>query len=192
MFTQAVNILCRGGVVAFPTETYYGLAVDPFNPDAVLKLFNLKGRSIKKPILVLIDRLDQLTILTDTIPNPYLSLIKKHWPGPLTLVFSAKELIDPLITGGTGTVGVRISPHPVTQKLCKEWKKPITATSANLSGMKPAITANEVISYFGDGVDFVIDGGGTPAGLCSTIIGCEGEELRLFRKGQIDFSEING
>lgn len=190
VFMQAVKALSGGGIVAFPTETYYGLAVDPFNSDAVLKLFKLKGRSINKPILVLIETVEQLSTLTDTIPVPYLPLIKDHWPGPLTLIFSAGKLIDPLLTGGTGTIGVRISPHPLAQKLCKAWKKPITATSANLSGLLPAITSKEVIGYFGDRVDCIIDGGSTPAGLCSTIVGCEGDELKLFRKGQVDIPMI--
>lgn len=190
ILVQAVTILGQGGVVAFPTETYYGLAVDPFNKEALDKLFSLKERSKKKPILVLIRKVEQLSLITDNIPELYYPLIKKYWPGPLTLIFKAGKMVNSLLTGDSGTVGVRISPHPVALQLCKAWDNPITATSANISGMHPAKNPREVIDYFGKDVDFVIDGGTTPAEACSTIISCKENDLLLVRQGLIDFQMI--
>lgn len=183
---QAVSVLVKGGIVAFPTETYYGLAVNPFNTEALLKLFSIKKRSKNKAILLLIADTEQLNKLTDYIPQPYYPLIEKYWPGPLTLIFKANESVNDFITGGNGTIGVRISPHPLAQKLCLAWKNPITATSANLSGMPPAETSEEVYKYFGDSIDYILDGGSTPAGLCSTIIGIKNDKLKLIRKGQVE------
>lgn len=187
---QAVTVLRQGGVVAFPTETFYGLAVDPFNKDALKKLFSIKKRSLKKPILVLVHNIEQLAILTDHIPEIYSPLIKKYWPGPLTLIFDAGLSVNPLLTGDSGTIGVRISPHPVALQLCKAWGNPVTATSANVSGKHPARNPKEVVDTFGKKIDFIIDGGVTPAQSCSTIVSSKDEDLILIRKGLIDFQRI--
>ncbi|MEE4240703.1 MAG: L-threonylcarbamoyladenylate synthase, partial [Desulfopila sp.] len=124
------------------------------------------------------------------IPVIYEPLLKKFWPGPLTLLFPWKDTVSNLLTGGTGTVGFRISPDPFAQMLLDKWKRPITATSANLSGDRPAETAHEVKKIFGSHLDYIIDGGDSPAGLCSTIVGYEGEKLVLIRQGKISFEEI--
>ncbi len=190
IYLKAVSILRNGGVVAFPTETYYGLAVDPENDKALEKLFEIKKRDSAKPILVLISEMAQLSRLTIRIPGHYEPLIQKFWPGPLTLVFSALEKVSPLLTGDTGTVGVRISSHPIARKFCRKWGKPLTATSANISGTSPAKSAEEVRICLGDKIDFIIDGGQAPAGHCSTIIGMQDNEIKLIRAGKIDFSTI--
>ncbi len=188
--SQAVSVLSQGGVVAFPTETYYGLAVDPFNQSALLKLYKVKGRPKNKAILLLIEKIEQLNELTLSIPDIYLPLINKYWPGPLTLIFPAAKNIDPLLTGGSGTIGIRISSHNVAQDICKAWRNPITATSANISGNLPAKTSKEVYEIFGDSIDLILDAGETSAGLCSTIVACKDNKLNLIRTGQIDFSEL--
>lgn len=185
----AVKILRKGGVVAFPTETYYGLAVDPDCVSAVAHLFVLKKRQEHKPLLLLIDKIEQLETLVKEVPPPYWQLMKKYWPGPLTLVFPAKRTVNRQITGNTGTVGIRISPHPVAEGLVRRLGKPITATSANISGFLPARSAQEVFKMLGDRVDYIIDGGQTGAGLCSTILGVQSGQITLLRPGQVDWPE---
>ncbi|MCP4338885.1 MAG: threonylcarbamoyl-AMP synthase [Desulfobulbaceae bacterium] len=185
----AVTHLRQGGIVAFPTETYYGLAVDPECASAVTKLFEVKKRQEHKPLLLLIEKLEWLDSVAQKVPAVYWPLIKKHWPGPLTLIFQAKTTISQKITGNTGTVGVRISPHPVAQELVRRMGKPITATSANISGLAPARTSLEVAEMLGDSVDYIVDGGQTDAGLCSTIVDVKNGKLTLLRRGQIDLSD---
>jgi L-threonylcarbamoyladenylate synthase len=185
---KAVAVLQRGGLVAFPTETYYGLAVDPECEAAVSKLFQVKRRQAHKPLLLLIDRSEQLTDLVSMVPEKYLDLMNTYWPGPLTLVFPARENLSRMLTGDTGTIGIRISPHPLARELIRTLGKPVTATSANLSGGTPAKTADEVLEMFQEKVDYILDGGATPAGLCSTVVGLEHGNLIILREGQLDAS----
>jgi L-threonylcarbamoyladenylate synthase len=186
---KAVQIIRQGGVVAFPTETYYGLGVDPFNPQALTKLFAIKKRSSAKPVLTLITSQEQLSLLTLEIPSLFLPLFSL-WPAPLTLVFKALPSLPSRLTGGTGTVAVRISPHPLAMALVRAYRQPLTATSANISGKPPAVTADEVRMYFGDTVDFVIEGGKTPGGKPSTVVGIDNDALTVIREGVISLSEI--
>lgn len=182
----AVEYLQQGQIVAFPTETYYGLAVDPQNKSAVTDLFNLKKRSVNKPLLLLVQDRLQLLALISAIPPELEPLMEKYWPGPLTLIFPAHPSVNNIITAGTGTVGIRISPHEVADKLVRTFGGAITATSANISGMIPAKTAQEVVDMFGDDIDYVVDGGDTTAGLCSTIIGVQKSQIQVIRTGAID------
>ena len=189
----AVSSLRRGGIVAFPTETYYGLAVDPDCALAVEKLFALKKRAADKPLLLLIEKIEQLDSVVQNVPRLYWPLIEKYWPGPLTLIFPALASLSRRITGNTATVGIRISPHPIAQELVKRMGKPITATSANISGFPPARSAPEITKMFGESIDYIIDGGATEAQLCSTILGLRQGRLSIIRHGQIDLSkEIGG
>ncbi len=190
VYFQAVSILTGGGVVAFPTETYYGLAVDPFNEEALQKLFHVKQREPNKPILVLIHEASQLNSLVRYIPEHYKPLMEKFWPGPLTLIFPAHTSLSSLITCGLGTIGVRISSHHIAQTFCEIWDNPLTATSANISGSPPLGSAVAVKKDLGNVVDFVIDGGKSPGGDCSTIVGLQGDKLCLIRPGLIAFSDI--
>jgi L-threonylcarbamoyladenylate synthase len=190
MYSEAKLVLKEGGVVAFPTETYYGLAVDPKNENALEKLFDIKKRDRAKSILLLIYSRSQLSSLATTIPDQYLPLMERFWPGALTLIFEAQNHLSPLITGGTGGVGVRISSSSVARELCKIWNQPLTATSANISGHPPVEKASDIQSIFGNNVDFVIDGGRSPAGECSTIIGLDQSGLRAIRQGKIPLDVI--
>lgn len=187
---QAVEVLKAGGIVAFPTETYYGLAVDPFNATALEYLFRLKRRDSNKPVLTLVQDTDQLTFLVSDIPPVYPLLMRAFWPGPLTLIFDGLSNLPSLLTCDAGTVGVRISSSVVAQELVKAFGRPITATSANISGQDPAINAMQVESQFGRDIDCVIDGGKTPGGNGSTIVGCKNNELVLIRNGVISYERI--
>lgn len=187
---RACEILRAGGVVAYPTETYYGLAVDPFNPAALARLFTLKGRSPDKPVLLIIDNSSQLSGLVSEIPPVFTIPMQQFWPGPLTLVFPGAVSLPEMLTGYRGTIGVRVSSHPVARELVRAFGLPVTATSANLSGYPPAITAGGVREQLGGKVDAVIDGGETPGGLGSTLLDCCEGKLRLLRDGAISFSRI--
>ena len=186
---EAVRLLNQGGLVAFPTETYYGLGVDPFNPEALQRLFQVKQRTPDKPILVLLGDQSQLSLFAASIPAHFDRLSRAFWPGPLTLVYPALLHLSPLLTGGTGTIGIRQTPHPVARRLLDECRRPITATSANFSGSLPATTAGEVEEIFGSAVDLVLDGGPTPGGPGSTLVG-ENTDIFCIREGKIPFAEI--
>ncbi len=180
-----MQVLRRGGVVAFPTETYYGLAVDPGNEAALQRLFQIKNRPAGKPLLLLIHDISLLDGLVTAVPDIYRPLIEKYWPGPLTLIFPAQPHLSAWLTGGTATVGVRISPRPEARALGRIFGEAVTATSANLSDQPSARSAPEVAVAFGSAVDFILDGGKTPGGRCSTVIGLRDGRLCLLRPGAI-------
>ncbi len=183
---EAAKCLRQGGLIAFPTETYYGLGVDPFNPAALQRLFSIKGRPAAKPVLVLVENQTQVPLLAAQVPAALQKLMNRFWPGPLTVVCPAKFDLPELLTGGTGTVGIRHSPEPTAARLLAVFGGPITATSANCSGQPAAVTAAEVKAIFVNQIDLIIDGGRTPGGLSSTLIGCDEQgRLRCLREGKI-------
>ncbi|MDH3330161.1 MAG: L-threonylcarbamoyladenylate synthase [Desulfobulbaceae bacterium] len=187
---RAAEVIRKGGVVAFPTETYYGLAVDPLNGKALQKLFKIKDRPALKPVLLLIADRSQLGRVTTSVPELAARLMDRFWPGPLTLVLPARPELSSLVTGNTGTVGVRLSPHPVAAALLKACGIPLTATSANRSGEAPAVTAEDVRAIFGSQIDFVLDGGKTPGKLGSTLVGFKEKNVQCIREGCIPFQDI--
>jgi L-threonylcarbamoyladenylate synthase len=186
----SVDVLRAGGIVAFPTETYYGLAVDPFNREALSSLFAAKKRAASKPILTLINSREQLSLLARHVSSKFTLLMDQFWPGPLTLIFDAQENLPSLLTGDTGTIGIRQSSHPVANMLVAAFAGPITATSANISGQAPAITAQEIERYFGANINMVLDGGKTPGGMGSTIIGIKEDKLQLIRDGVVPYGKV--
>lgn len=187
---HACAVLRAGGVVAFPTETYYGLAVDPFNQAALSRLFALKGRSFDKPFPLIVDNPSQLSLLAAEIPAAFDMLMARFWPGPLTLVFPGAGSLPEMLSGERGTIGVRVSSHPVARRLVRGFGRPITATSANLSGHQPAVAADGVRDQLGSAVDVVLDGGETPGGQGSTILGWQEGRICLLRAGVIPFAGI--
>jgi L-threonylcarbamoyladenylate synthase len=187
---KACVALRAGGVVAFPTETYYGLAVDPFNQEALSRLFALKGRAGDKPVLLIVDNPSQLSTLVAEIPPPFPLLMERFWPGPLTLVFPGAPSLPGMLTGHRGTIGVRVSSHPVARQLVRAFGRPLTATSANFSGQPAAVAASGVLEQLGPEVDAVLDGGETPGGQGSTLLGYQEGKVCLLRAGVIPFAEI--
>jgi len=155
----------------------------------VTRLFALKNRSADRPLLLLIEKEEQLGSIVESVPPVYLTLMKRYWPGPLTLIFPAGYSLSHQITGNSGTVGIRISPHPIARELVRRMGKPITATSANISGLPPAQSALEVVKMFGKSLDYIVDGGQTAGGLCSTVLGLQQGKPTIIRPGQIDLSE---
>jgi len=183
-------VIGDGGIAAIPTETSYGLAVDPFNPAALQRLFEVKQRPVSKPLLVLIDKLSVLPRLSAIIPDVYIPLIQHYWPGPLTLIFPALNTLPELLTAGTGTVGVRMSSNRVATEICRCAGGTITATSANISGQRSARSAAEIVHYFNDRVDIIVDGGKLRKSPGSSIIGCNQGNIISIREGTIPLSSI--
>ena len=173
-------------MIAFPTETFYALGVHPFDAAAIARLYELKGRSpTRSPILVLVRDRDDLARLVADITPAAESLMAACWPGPLTLVFRASGSVPPLLTAGSGTVGVRLSASSHVRQLLGAVKGPLTGTSANKTGQAPATTAEAVEQVLGGGVDLIIDGGPTPGGLPSTVLDTTVTPLRIVRQGRV-------
>ena len=159
VFANARTVLLAGGVIAFPTDTFYGLGVDPFNREAVNKVFELKGREKNKPLILLISSRVQLETMVKEITPAHSALIQKFWPGPLTLLFKPGSVIPENVSAGSNRIGIRQPGNTMTRNLISALGKPITAPSANLSGESPPITAKQVQQSFGSRVDLIIDGG---------------------------------
>jgi len=186
---EIVSYLKEDKVGAIPTETFYGLAANPFSEKAVKKIFYLKKRPPNKPILLLIGNLEQLSLIVKDVPPLAEKLISKFWPGPLTIIFRAKESIPPLLTANTGTIGVRLSSSPVVRKICEAFEAPITGTSANISEGAPLRSAEEILNEIPE-VDFVLDGGKLQAKAPSTVVSVIDNKLSLLREGIIPFEKV--
>lgn len=187
----AADIVRGGGVIAFPTETFYGMGACPFDARAVQRIFDLKGRSFRSaPILVLIRSRADLAALVAEITPAAERLMEACWPGPLTLVFHAAAAVPSVLTAGTGTIGVRLPAHPDVQRLLEAVGGPLTGTSANRSGRSPATTAEDVDRAFGGGVDAILNGGPTPGGLPSTVVDTTVDPPRLLREGRVSTASL--
>ncbi|MFA9403467.1 MAG: L-threonylcarbamoyladenylate synthase [Anaerolineales bacterium] len=185
---QAIEVLAQGDLVAFPTDTVYGLGADAFNDQAVRKLYLAKGRSQEKAIPVLVANLEQFVDIVDRTTFQAMRLVEKFWPGPLTIVLrQASDLADAI--SAYGTVGVRIPDHPVAQELIHA-AGPLAVTSANRSGDTEACTAEEIETNMGAQVDLIVDGGRTPGGQPSTVVDCTQDPPRILRVGPISEEEI--
>jgi L-threonylcarbamoyladenylate synthase len=165
----AAAVLRAGGLAAFPTETFYGLGAATHCQDALARIFRAKGRPEAKPLLVLVSSVAMAERVAE-VPPEARELMARYWPGALTLVLRARRGVSAVITGGTGTIGVRHSPHRVPSVLVERLGEPITAPSANRSGEPPLTTAGEVLGVFEGEIDVVLDGGPTPGGLPSTVL----------------------
>ncbi|MFN3921029.1 MAG: L-threonylcarbamoyladenylate synthase [Caldimicrobium sp.] len=183
------QILSSDKVGAIPTETFYALACNPFSEKALEKLFSLKGREFNKPILVLLGHLNDLSLVVARVPSLALKLIKAFWPGPLTLVLPAKKGLPKLLTANLDTIGVRLSSCEITRKVAQAFGKPITGTSANVSGEPPCKTVSEISKKFPE-IDFILDGGPVKSEKPSTVIEILDKEIKLIREGVISFEEI--
>ncbi|MEW6220358.1 MAG: L-threonylcarbamoyladenylate synthase [Thermodesulfobacteriota bacterium] len=192
VLAAAARILAAGGLVAYPTETYYGLAADPWQPAALERLFTLKARPAAKPILTIIAEAEQIALLASAVPEPFRPLMAAFWPGPLTLLFPVRPELPAALTAGTGTVGIRLSSHPLARSLAAACGGPITATSANRTGQPAAASAAEVRAAFPDGLDLVLDGGPTPGGAGSTVVGLAAGRLQVVRPGVIPAAAVLG
>lgn len=180
---QVKQTVARGGIVALPTETYYGLGVNPFDPQAVDRLLRIKGRTDGKPILVLIGHREQLSMLVREVSPVATLLMDRFWPGPLTILFAAAPSLPSNLTAGTGVIGVRLSScRPLAELLTATG--PLTGTSANRAGDFPAQEANRVQECLGQDVALIVDAGPTPGGPPSTVVDAR-ETVRVIREGAV-------
>ncbi|MGH7233346.1 MAG: L-threonylcarbamoyladenylate synthase [Nitrospiraceae bacterium] len=180
-FDEAAQVISRGGVLAIPTETFYGLGVSVRDEPAIRRVIAIKGRPDGKPILILIaDRTQLAGLITNPTPAAE-ALMNQCWPGPLTLIMGASSSLSPLLTGGTGTIGVRQPSQPALLRLLRH-VGPLTGTSANRSGAAPARYAQEVQAMFGSEVDLIFDGGPAAGGEPSTVVHTVGG-IRIVRQG---------
>ena len=189
-FSAAVATLRRGDVIAFPTETLYGLGADALNAAAVDKVFQLKGRDFANPIPVLVADRDMLGALVAEVPPLAERLITNFWPGPLTLVLSARKDVPEPLLNSSGGVGVRISNQSIATELTKALRHPITATSANPSGQASARTVAQARKYFEGKIDVFVDGGELTSRNGSTVAEVVGDSIRMIRQGEISRAEL--
>ena len=186
----AVSIVKRGGVIAYPTETYYGLGADIRNEQALEKLYAIKGRSFDKPISIIIGTHEDLPRFAETVTPAAEILVKQFWPGGVTLLFDASPVIPGRLTAGTGKIGIRLSSDPVATILARNLSGAITATSANRSGAGECASAREVLESLGDTVDAMLDWGRTPGGAGSTIVDTTTDPPVIIREGVVPSAEI--
>jgi len=188
----AASVLDRGGVVAFPTETVYGLAADPASLAAVAKVFDVKGRAVGEALPLIAVDVDAARSVAAVWSSVAAHLAATFWPGPLTILVPVDESqVTPRVTAGRPTIGVRVSSHPVARALAAVSPSGlITATSANVSGTPTLATADAVTAALGRRVDLVVDGGASPGGLASTIVDLSEGAPRLVREGPIAFARV--
>lgn len=182
---HAVAILKSGGLVAFPTETVYGLGADASNPGAVAKIFAVKGRPASHPVIVHLADAVQLANWAREVPESARRLARKFWPGPLTVILKRAPRVSDLVTGGQDTVALRVPSHPVALKLLARFGGGVAAPSANRHGRVSATTAEHVRHEFGSTIECVLDGGEADVGIESTIVDLSGAQAVLVRPGWI-------
>jgi L-threonylcarbamoyladenylate synthase len=185
VISEAVRVLKDGGLVAYPTESFYALGVPATDEEAVMRLFELKKRPPEKALPLIVGDMDILASIVTSIPAQAKALIEEYWPGPLNILFEAQKNLPLPLTGGSNRVAVRIPGDRTALKLARAAKLPITATSANPSGQPPAQTVSEVKNYFDGKVDVIIDAGATPGGRPSTIVDATVTPLIILREGSI-------
>ena len=188
MIAETQKVLKGGGVIAFPTDTFYGLGANPYNTKAVDKIYSIKGRDPEKPLLLLIDSILKLDDMVEEISEASAKLIESFWPGPLTILFKPKHTIPKNIT--TGLIGIRQPGNLITRKFLAGLNYPLTAPSANISGEDPTTTAEQVKDRLGNKVDLILDAGICRGGEPSTLVDTTQTPIRLVRAGAINFKSI--
>lgn len=187
---SAAAIVSRGGVIAYPTETIYGLGADATNEQAIRRIFEIKDRNFNNPISLIIGHSQDVYPLVREVTAAAHKLMGAFWPGPLTIIFEAAGIVSPLLTAGTGRIGIRLAGHDAARKIAGKAGKPLTATSANLSGSPECTTADQIIAQLGDRLDTIVDLGKTIGFTGSTIIDATTEQPVILRSGGISREEI--
>jgi len=186
----ATRLILAGRVVAFPTDTFYGLGADPINLAAVSEVFRIKRRTADRPMPLLVGSIDQALDLTNNPPRLFFVLAEKFWPGPITLVVPASRRVPLKVTANTGKVGLRWPRAPLAVALIAAAARPLTGTSANLSEHPACSTAGEVDQQIGESLPLILDGGPTKGELASTVVDLVGERARILRPGGVAESDL--
>lgn len=188
---EAARVISSGGIVVHPTETLYGLAVDPWNDEALRALFELKGREAGRGVIVLVaDALGAAGLIDPHLEPAWRPFAERFWPGPLTLVMEPGPRAPAGVLGATGGIAIRWSAGAVAQALVRAVGRPVTSTSANVSGEPPAKSAAEAARIFGAGVDLILDSGPSEAGVPSTLLDLTGGRAVILREGAIPRASI--
>jgi L-threonylcarbamoyladenylate synthase len=188
--SRAVDVMRRGGIVSLPTETFYGLAADASNREALARLNGLKGKPFDSPILLLLADAGQISQVAADLPDSFETMAKTFWPGPLSLVVPAREGVPEAITGGRGTVAVRVPGLALPRRLADALGGPVTGVSANRTTRPPCRTASEVCRVFPEGVDMILDGGPSTGGAPSTVLDLTASPPAILREGAIPASAL--
>jgi L-threonylcarbamoyladenylate synthase len=188
----AAEVVLRGGVIAFPTDTLYGLGCSLFDVSAVEMIARLKRRAAHHAVISLIPNPEQAWGLAAHVSPMAARLIKSSWPGPLSLIFHASSLVPARVQGVGGTIALRCPNDALSQALLGRIGGPVVSSSANLSGQPPAATAEEVVGYFGNQLDLVLDGGPRRGGIPSTLVDVTGPRPKLLRRGALDVTGLLG
>lgn len=187
---KAAQIIQEGGLVAFPTETVYGLGADALNPYAVAEIFEVKNRPTFDPLIVHVADMRQAEILVQKFPSAALKLVEKFWPGPLTVVLPKSPMVPDIVTSSLPSVAIRVPNHPLALELIRESGRPIAAPSANLFGQVSPTTAEHVRKSFGNKIEMILDGGPCRIGVESTVVSFINKEPMLLRPGGAPLEEI--
>lgn len=187
---EAADIINKGGIVVFPTETVYGIGADALNDDAVDKIFKAKGRPQDNPLIVHIADFNTLYELAEEVPESAVKLAKRYWPGPLTMILNKKDVLSDKISAGLSTAGIRFPVNKIALAIIKESKKPIAAPSANTSGKPSPTEASHVMEDLMGKVDMIIDGGSTNIGVESTVVDMTTEIPMILRPGGVTREDI--
>lgn len=190
VINRAADVLRGGGLVAFPTETVYGLGADALNPDAVKKIFSAKHRPIDNPMIVHVAALEDLKFLTESISTEAIPLMKQFWPGPLTLIFRKSAQVADAVTGGQETVAVRMPRNIIALALIRALGHPIAAPSANLSGRPSPTTGRHVLHDLEGEIDMILDGGPVEVGVESTVLDLSHHPPTILRPGAVTWEEL--
>ena len=190
IISEAARAIENGGVISFPTKYLYGLGADALNPDAVDRIFEIKQRSYDKPLLILVNQQKDLDLLVHAVPAIALQIIKRFWPGEVTIVFEAKKTLPLNLTAGTGKIGVRLPQHPVAVALTNAVQVPITATSANLTGRGGCSRVSDLDPLIANKLDLILDAGQLEGGTGSTVVDVTVDVPKILREGAIPAKDI--
>jgi L-threonylcarbamoyladenylate synthase len=186
----AAQLISRGGVVGVPTDTFYGLAADPFNLAAVEEIYRVKGRPENRALPILVSSTEQAIPLTRDLPDNFLKLANKFWPGSLTIIVDASHRMPLKVTANKGRVALRWPKSPVACAVIEQVGGPITGTSANISGFPSCSNADQLVKQLGSRLPLILDSGETGATMSSTIVDLRGEEWRVLREGIVTEAEV--
>ncbi len=188
---NALSFLSRGEIIAFPTDTVYGVGGDIFSKAAINRIYRLKNRPTNKPINALISSEEQLKMIVESIPAEARSIIKKFWPGPLTIILKKKTEVSNEVTSGLDTIGVRMPNNRVALEIIKKFEKPLATTSANISDKPSPLTADDVYNNFQESLPIIIDSQEKALGIESTIVTFASSKPQILRIGAITQEELS-
>lgn len=190
LIDYAATFVKRGRVIAIPTDTFYGLSADPFNLAAVERVFRVKGRPESQALPILVNSIEMAVTLIRDVPDPFLALANKFWPGALTLIVEATHRVPLKVTGNTGRVALRWPKSNIANALIEAVEGPITGTSANLSGQPSCSSAQQIVAQLNDRLPLILDSGDTGGTQASTIVRIDGDRWSIAREGAIASTEI--